>query len=129
MVKKWIVFTFVGILVGLYTTFVLQHLWNWFVTTALHLRQISFWVLYGVVLSIGMFSDTQSSDYKQRQLLKPLAVALDACVPESKYESVMEQMDAQEAEVWAVAGLLAFGRLLGSTVALMIGGAVHLFLV
>jgi hypothetical protein len=128
MVKKTVVFTLVGTLVGLYTTFVLQHLWNWFVTTAFHLPEISFWVLYGVVLSIGMFSDTQSSNFQQRQWFKGLATGLDACIPESKYESVKEQMDAQGAEMWVEAGFLVFGRLLASTVTLIIGGAVHLFL-
>jgi len=35
----------VGPVVGLYRTFVLLNLWNWFAAEALHLPVISFWVM------------------------------------------------------------------------------------
>jgi len=33
---------------SLFTTFVLQNLWNWFAIPALHASEISFWVMYGL---------------------------------------------------------------------------------
>jgi hypothetical protein len=36
--------------VGFYITFVLQTLWNWFVTTALRVDSISYWNMYGLFL-------------------------------------------------------------------------------
>jgi tetrahydromethanopterin S-methyltransferase subunit G len=128
MAKKTVFFTFVGIVVGLYTTFVLQHLWNWFAATAFHLPQIPFWVMYGMVLGVGMFTLDQSSNFEQRQLFKMLAVGLDACVPADKKELVKDQIEDQKEQMWVEAGTLAFGKLVGNTVTLMIGGVVHLFL-
>jgi len=45
MLKKMLLGWVVGSAASLYTAFVLQNLWNWFATPALHLSQISFWIM------------------------------------------------------------------------------------
>lgn len=126
MVKKIALFWMIGAVISLYTTFVLQNLWNWFVTEAFHLSQVSFWVMYGLVLVVGMFSDDLRFD--ENQQFKALATALDACIPEEKREWVNEQLDTQTKFVWLEAGSAAFGRLVGTTFTLLVAWVVHVFL-
>jgi hypothetical protein len=118
---------FVGPLISLYTTFVLKNLWNWFATEALHLPEISFWVMYGLVLIIGMFT-SNAGDIEQEYRSKALVTCLDACVPEDKKEWVREQLDNQQRGIWVDIGMKVFWRIIGATFTLVIGGAVHTFL-
>ena len=73
MVKKIVIIWLVGMVVGLYTTFVLQSLWNWFATEAFHVSQISFWVMYGVVLVVGLLTEGQSNKFEEEQQIVKLA--------------------------------------------------------
>jgi hypothetical protein len=124
--RMLVVMFLVGPLVGLYTTFVLENLWNWFATDALHLPAVSFWVMYGLVLIIGMFSSS-GSDFEQEHRFKVLATVLDACVPEEKRELVTEQLDEHQSSMWADVGFKIFGRVLGITWTLVVGWGVHTF--
>jgi hypothetical protein len=112
--------------VGLYTTFVLQSLWNWFVTEAFHLSPVSFWVMYGLVLIIGMFA--YDPNFEEKQQFKAIVTVLDACLPEEKRKEVNEQLDEQMSELWLEAGSTVFGKLVGNTFTLAVGWAVHIFL-
>jgi len=55
----------------LYTEFVLQNLWTWFATLVFHLLQISFWVMYWLVLVIGMFADDKQKERRPFQGVGP----------------------------------------------------------
>jgi hypothetical protein len=50
MVKAVLVFV-LTLVAHLFTTFVLTVLWNWFAVPALHASEISFWLMYGLVLA------------------------------------------------------------------------------
>lgn len=89
----------VGLLVGLYTTFVLENLWNWFVTQAFQLPMISFWVMYGLVLIISMLKE-KSRDLDQEISFKGFGILLDACVPEHLRESVSTQLEDLQEDIW-----------------------------
>jgi len=110
----------VGPLVGLYTTFVLMRLWNWFATEALHLPEISFWVMYGLVLIIGMFTPG-FGDTGQEYSFKAIATAVDACVPDHKREWVSEQIEGQQSGIWIDVGFKIFGKIFGATCTLAVG--------
>ena len=116
---------FVGPLVGLYTTLVLQKLWNWFATEALHVPEISFWLMYGVVLIIELFTADRSDNSHE---FKTLTTLLDACVPDDKREEVREQLDDMYSAIWVEAGSKVFGKILSVTWVFVIGWAVHTFL-
>lgn len=124
--RKIVVFYLIGAVVGLYTTFVLQNLWNWFATEAFRLPQISFWLTYGVVLIIGMFAE--DNNIEERQQFKALAIILDACVPEEKRESVNEELDSETKLIWLEVGSTIFGKIVGVTFTLAVGWTVHAFL-
>ena len=117
----------VGPLISLYSTFVLMNLWNWFATEALHLPEISFWVMYGLVLIVGMLTwkpDDKANEYS----LKGLTICVDACVPEDQKQSVSEQLKDQYEGIWMDVGWTVFSRILDVTFTLVLGWAVHRFL-
>jgi hypothetical protein len=118
---------FVGPLVSLYRALVLQDLWNWFATRALQLPEISFWVMYGLVLVVGMFT-ANKSDMEQEQSFKVLTIAVDACMPDDKREWVRAQLDDLQSRLWIDIGFKIFGEILNITAILVIGWAVHRFL-
>jgi hypothetical protein len=127
-VRGTLAFVFVLLLGSLYTTFVLTKLWNWFATVALHLSEISFWVMYGLVLIVGLFgANYNDGNIEQKYTFKAIATAVDACVPDDKRQSVREQLGDQEQGIWDDI-LLAFAKILIATVALVIGWAIHTFL-
>lgn len=125
--KKFVVAWVIGSIVSLYTTFVIQELWNWFATSALHVPEISFWVMYGLVLVISLFTLGQSGTDEPRW--KAMGIALDACIPDAKREEVDAQVKEQlEVGIWVDAGYQVFGRLVGTTFVLVLGFLVHAFL-
>jgi hypothetical protein len=127
-IRRLLALTFlIGPLIGLYRTFVLQNLWNWFATEALHLPVISFWVMYGLVLIIGILT-ADYSDKQQEHAFKTFGILLDACVPDDKKEWVREQLDDVQENIWVDVGFMVFGGILDVTVALVLGWAVHAFL-
>jgi hypothetical protein len=125
--KKVIVASIIGSVVGLYTTFVIQHLWNWFATSALHVPEISFWVMYGLVLLISLFTEGQNLADEPRW--KAMGIALEACIPDAKKEEIEAQVKEQiEVRIWIDAGYHVFGKVVGTTFVLVLGFAVHMFL-
>jgi hypothetical protein len=117
----------VGPLISLYMTFVLKNLWNWFATEALHLPEIPFWVMFGLVLMIGMFT-AKLDDIEQKYTFKAFGTALDACVPSDQKEWVREQLEGQQESIWGDIAMMPFTRILGATFTLVVGWAVHTFL-
>jgi hypothetical protein len=125
--KKTVALLIVALIGNLYLTFVLQNLWNWFVSEAFHVSQISFWVLYGLVLMVRTFV-TEERPEEQRKF-RSLEIAIDACIPRDKREFVEKHLQEQKEAVWAEAGIAAFSDFIGNTISLGIGWGVHIFLV
>lgn len=126
MLKKGAVLWVIGLVVGFYTTFVLQNLWNWFVTVAFNLPQISFWVMFGIVLMIGMFDKDTTEDEIR---FKALSTVVEACVPFEKQDEVNHELKLQGDGIWFTVGTTIFGKILVNTLTLAAGFAVHLILV
>jgi len=102
--KNLIAATIIGSVVSLYTTFVIQHLWNWFATSAFHVSEISFWAMYGLVLLVSLFTEWQKVGDEPRW--KTAYIILEACIPDAKKEEVETQLKQQmEVRIWADAGL------------------------
>jgi hypothetical protein len=127
--KKFGLFSLIGVVVGLYTTFVVENLWNWFATSALHVRAIPFWGMYGLILLIGALMGNQEQEFSDRERWKLTMVVLDACVPDAKRKEVDELIETHtKVGVWLDAGSLVFARLAGNTFLLVLGFLVHLVL-
>jgi hypothetical protein len=124
MIKKFAVLWGFSMAVGLYTTFVLMVLWGWFVVPAFHVEAISFWVMYGFTLLIGLFRT--SGDFEGEHRHKIIATMIDACVPADNREELREQLNEFNEEIWRDAGLKVAGRVLENTLALGLGFLVHI---
>ena len=52
----------IGRIVSLYTTFVLQSLWNWFVVSIFHLAPIHYWEMFALLLLVGLLTERLESE-------------------------------------------------------------------
>ncbi len=114
--------------VSLYTTLVLTVLWGWFVTAAFHVPEIGFWAMYGLVLCVNLFRGSAGAEkmVHDDQRWEKVKIAIAALVPDDRRESVMEDLQDQESDVWTLAGSSIFGDIVGNTIALGIGFVVHI---
>ena len=126
--KKMAWFWGVGLIVGLYTTFVLQQLWNWFLAPSLHLSEISYWVMYGIQLLFSLLFSSAGQEAKEAQSWKLAFLTLDACVPEERREKLAETLKEYESTLWMDVGSRIFGLVVGNTITLAIGWGIHTFL-
>ena len=125
MIKKSVLFFALSIIVHLYTTFVLTILWNWFVVPALHLSDVSFWLMYGLVLIVNMFSNPSDQTFDADRRTKSLMTAIGACIPEDRREFVREELESQSKEIWIDLGAAIVSRGFQNTLALGVGFIVH----
>jgi hypothetical protein len=116
-----------SLVVHLYTTFVLMLMWNWFVTAAFHVGDISFWLMYGLVLVVNLFQNPADKDFSEERRWKALMVAIETCVPEDQKELLEEKLAEEKSGVWIEAGVSIFSRAFANSVALGIGLLVHIF--
>jgi|ERR1019366_810742 integrase len=87
MVKKTLWLSGISLVVGFYTTFVLQNLWNWFAVPALHVSNIGYWSMFGLNILIGLLFE-RGEKYEEDHRWKAAMTVLDACVPEGRHAYV-----------------------------------------
>jgi hypothetical protein len=126
MLKKGISFWLVSMIVSFYTTFVLQQLWNWFAVAAFQASKISFWEMYGLVLLVGLLTESHSEVIDEPRW-KTLFTILDIWCPEDKRQAVEEAMEEQKKSIWMDSGVLIFAKFAGNTLTLVIGWGIHTF--
>ena len=132
MFKKAMVFWAISIITGLYTTLALTLLWNWFVAPVFHLGAVSFWLMYGLVLVVGLlrFSDNDETREAERRLVIVIT-ALEFCIPtenrEAAKSAVQGLMDRQMKGLWVEAAMPMFGQAFSTTATLGVGFVVHMF--
>jgi hypothetical protein len=124
--KRDTIYFIIGIALKLYTTFVLQNLWNWFVVPAFQIPSISFWLMYGVLLLIGLVFPR--SDLAQESRWERTFMVLHECIPEDRREAVNEKVK-ESAQVGLMVLSETFNTLIGNTVILMIGFVVYVLFV
>jgi hypothetical protein len=127
--KKFLLFWLIGTVVALYTTFAVECLWNWFATLALHVPEISFWGMYGLVLLIGLLADYRGQEFTAEQRWKRMLLAVDACIPEEKREDIKTQIENEDkVGIWIEAGSAIFAKVVGTTFVLLLGFVLHVFI-
>lgn len=125
--KKWALMWAVIIVVGFYTTFVIQTLWNWFAVAAFRVPEVSYWTMYGFMLLIHLV--TEKSNFQNEEQGKRLGLLIMACVPEHKLDEVKEEIKIEDDDIGMKLFGLIVGQIAGSSVALALGWGVHTFLV
>jgi hypothetical protein len=126
MFKKTLVIFASGLVVHLYTTFVLMTLWNWFVTAAFHVGEISFWLMYGLGLVIQLFQNPGDNHFEDERRFNRLAIMVDTCVPDNMREYVKDELEEENSKMWLDIGTTLFGRVVGNTITLCVAFVVHI---
>ena len=121
----------IGSILSLYTTFVIMNLWNWFASPALHVPEISFWGMFGLVLLVGLFAE--GHQIAEEAGWKNMIAVLIASVPDDRREEVASRIEEYaneklKVEIWLEAASKAFSRCVGNTLVLGLGFVVHIFL-
>ena len=130
MFKKVVLFWALSVIMGLYTTLALTLLWNWFVSPVFHLTDVSFWLMYGLVLVVGLlrFSNNDEAREAERRLVIVIT-ALEFCIPtesrEAAKSAVQDLMDRQMKRLWIEAGIPIVGQAFATTATLGVGFVVH----
>jgi hypothetical protein len=123
------IFSFVvGIFVAAYRAFALMLMWNWFVSPVFHIESISFWQVLGLVWIVELFVGNAGENPVKTMRWENLLLVMDACIPEHRREELHEELKQKNEEVWSRLGIHVFAQLVGYTVTLALGWAVHTFL-
>src|SRR5437588_12172326 len=98
-----VILPIVGMLVGgLYTTFVLTILWNWFATPTFHTSEMSFWVMLGLLLLVRLFKDDYYEGARDQTRWEKLLLTVQASVPVEKMDDVKAELLSLEPTSGAV---------------------------
>lgn len=112
----------IGLVISLYATFVLQHLWNWLVVPTLHVSAISFWTMYGLHLFVLLLTQHGDGGITDEIRWEVAIAMLDACVPCESQKRLNEEIEDYTRR--KVASRLTV-RVLEYSVTLAIGWGIH----
>jgi hypothetical protein len=101
-------------------------LWNWFVTVAFHVGEISFWLMYGLGLVVQLFQNPGDKQLDDDRRFSRLAIMLDACIPDTMRDYVKDELEEQKSNIWLDAGTALFGKVTGNTITLGVAFVVHI---
>jgi hypothetical protein len=123
--SRYIPLFFTYRIIGFYTAFVLQQLWNWFVVPALHVEPAGYWVMYGIDLLILMIR--QPDTLLSEEHWKMAHISIGACIPLDKQQQVREELKSQEDMVWVTFAFDMANKIVVNTAFLAIGWGVQTF--
>jgi hypothetical protein len=118
----------IGFATGLYATFVLQQLWNWFLIPALHFSEISFWTMYGLHMFVALLTRQGDGGFQDEGRWERILAIVETCVPSERRHGLTELVKQQNEGVWTRAWSTVLGKAVEYTVTLGIGWAIHIFL-
>ncbi len=123
MVAAWVI----AFLVGLYSTFVALNLWTWFAVPILHLPNLSFLQLWGLMLlaSTLMRGNFQTGSGDEKGRWATLGTAVEMCIPDEKQQAWKEYWDMEPARVLmeSIGGII--GAFAANTLVLALGFILH----
>ena len=125
MAKKTIWLWGAGLLIGLYATFVLQQLWNWFLVPTINASPISFWAMYGLHLFVVLLTKHLDHGWENDFRWEGATKLLEAFVPDERRETLLALSKKQTEEVWMMAGAMCFSNAVGYSITLVTGWVVH----
>ena len=128
--KKWIWIFGGALLVGFYSTFVMQMLWNWFAVPALNVRSLSYWQMYGLstLISALLAHVGKEGEMNAKSNWRFAFAVLDACVPSDRMDAVKERLEEITEEMWGGLITTMLGQVVANTITLTLGWTVYTFL-
>jgi uncharacterized membrane protein YraQ (UPF0718 family) len=124
MVAAWII----GLIVGLYTTFVGEQFWNWFAVPVFQIQTISFLRMWGLMMLAGVFvrGNFQTGIDAEKVRWATFCAAIEKFLPDEKKAIWQESWQDEPIKAVFDAVELIFGTLGANTFALLIGYILHL---
>jgi hypothetical protein len=116
----------VALPVGFYTAFVAQCFWNWFAVPTLHVAEVSFLEMLGLLWLIQLLISKPSVADDRRFVL--LASLIELCVPSERQEELSDLKQGNSLVDFIEGFSAVFGQVVGNTVTLALGFALHLFI-
>jgi hypothetical protein len=122
---KWFGVVLVGLPIGCYTAFVAACYWNWFAVPVLHVSNVSFLQMLGILWLIQVITGRPSDNDTQRWVVTLSMIEL--CVPPDKL-AALEELKTPNPLAGFVEGFsMAVGQVISNTLMLALGFALHLF--
>ena len=112
---------------GLWTAFVVQNLWNWFLASAIHASELSYFEALGILLLVYLLKKQSRDRLEDEVRWNKVMAAVDVCVPPHRAEELKLALAKQETPGWLMVLNIA-SEPLGATIVLGIGWVVHTFL-
>jgi hypothetical protein len=123
---KWLGVFLVALPVGLYTAFVAQCFWNWFAVPVLHVSEVSFLEMLGLLWLIQLLTSRHPAADDKRWAL--LASLIELCVPPERQQELSELREGNPLATMIEGFSAVFGQVVGNTVTLVLGFALHLLI-
>jgi len=122
---KWFGIVLVGLLIGCYTAFVAECFWNWFAVPVLHVSDVSFLQMLGILWLIQVITARATDGDNKRWIL--LFDVLELCVPHEKLPELEGLKKSDSSEVFFEGFPVAAAQVGNNTLMLALGFALHLF--
>jgi hypothetical protein len=122
---KWFGLVLISLPIGCYTAFVAECFWNWFAVPVVHVSNVSFLQMLGIIWLIQVITARPTdSDNKRWVLLFDL---LELCVPPEKLPELEGLKKPDSINVFLEGFSMATGQIASNTLMLVLGFALHLF--
>jgi hypothetical protein len=118
-----------GIATGLYATFVLRQLWNWFLVPTLNVGAISFWSMYGLHLFVVLLTEHLDRGWENDLRWQGAIALFEASAPEERGEKVRTVAKSLLDEAWELIGANVFSKVARYSITLALGSVVHTVLI
>jgi hypothetical protein len=113
-----------------YSAFVVQSLWNWFVTGAIHGAELAYWQSLGILIVVSVLRHRDVQTFGEEMRWERALAMMEVTVPEEKRPELEESLK-KYGDSWRATLALtnpSVGRAMVNTIALVAGWVVHTFL-
>jgi hypothetical protein len=123
---KWLGVMLIALPVGIFTAFVAECYWNWFAVPSLHVSELSFLQMLGILWLIQLLIPKPSSNADANRWILLLSV-VELCVPEEKQQALADLKEPPP-----IAGILEnfsliVGQIASNAFMLALGFVLHIF--
>jgi hypothetical protein len=124
VVAAWVI----AFLVGLYSTFVALNLWNWFAVPYLHLPNLSFLQLWGLMMLAGSLvrGNLRTSSRSEEGRWATLGEAIELCIPNEKQQDWKDYWKLEPHRVFFETVGTIIEALASNTLVLILGFILHI---
>jgi hypothetical protein len=111
-----------------YKAFAIQSLWNWFLASAIHGEELSYFQALGITMLFFLFTNSVTDKVEEGKRTELMQAYIAAVVPPELKDAIDSDRKKLEQAVW-YNQLNSFGDVATSTLVLVVGWVIHTFLI